>query len=844
MKTHAPPPHPAFHHAGDGQPTDWVAKPYSIILAAVFLFILIFGIALFLGWRHFETTRHNALANDKTTANLLNDLILAQNKATTGILQSYAHRPLFINAVKNKDIKGVHRHLADLKRNADIDLTFVTDTRGILWANFPVLPEAIGKDMSCRDWYKGTSTHWKPYTSNVFKMIVGDKPLAAAVCVPIIDEKERPIGILVTSQRLSYIDDTIERVLFSPYTAVNVIDREGHILYGSAVAYTEKPSTYRHFPIVEAALKGKKQQIEIFDPQQDRGNIYLTVVPVGNIGWSVAIERTKGQIFRSALRYFVEIGVISLLLFLMMVSFLVYQRKFLLLRKEAALLQAEIKLQQGDEKLRVLSTRQEAILAAVPEIIMEVDVNKVYTWANSVGIDFFGEDVIGKEASFYFEGEQDTYYTVNPLFSGAEDTIYLESWQRRRDGQKRLLAWWCRVLKDEKGNVGGALSSAYDITERKQAEEALRESEDRYRKLFENALEGIYQATPEGRFISANPAIARIFGYDSADELLAGITDIKNQLYVNPEDRTEIMRRITADGFLSSYEVQYRRRDGCAIWLSLNARAVKDETGKLVCVEGMAVDITERKLAEEEILKLNQELEQRVFDRTVRLEAVNKEIEAFSYSVSHDLRAPLRSIDGFSQALLEEYREKLDETGKNYLERVRKAAQRMGWLIDDLLKLSRVSRSELQCEAADLSDMVRAILQTTQENSPDRIVDITVQDGIMVPGDPYLLQIALRNLLDNAWKFTGKEARPRIEFGSAVKDGETIYYVRDNGAGFDMAYVDKLFGAFQRLHTTEEFAGTGIGLATVQRIISRHGGRVWAEGEVGKGATFYFTLPS
>ncbi|MFA6411636.1 MAG: PAS domain S-box protein [Syntrophales bacterium] len=844
MKTHDSPSHPAFHHADDGQPNDLMAKPYSIILTAVFLFILILGIALFLGWRHFETTRHNALANDKTTANFLADLILAQNKATTGILQSYAHRPLFIDAVKNKDLAGVHRHLSDLKKNADIDLTFVTDTRGILWANFPLLPEAIGKDLSYRDWYKGISTNWKPYISNVFKLIVGDKPLAVAICVPIIDEKERPVGILATSQRLSFLANALQRAPLSPYTTVNVIDRTGHIIYSNAVAYSEKPTFYRLFPIVEAALKGKKQQIEMNDPPQVQGKSYFTVVSVGNIGWSVTIERTRGDIFRSDIRSFIETGAISFLLFILIVFLLVYLRNISLSKKTAALLEAETKLRQGEEEMRALSSRQEAILAAVPEIIMEVDNNKVYTWANSVGIEFFGEDVIGKEASFYFEGEQDTYYTVYPLFSGTEDTIYLESWQRRRDGQKRLLAWWCRVLNDKEGNVSGALSSAYDITERKQAEEALRESEKKYRDLFENALEGIYQATPEGRFVSANPAIARMFGYDSADELIAGVNDIKSQIYINPEDRTELLRRIAANGFLSSYELQYRRKDGSAIWLSLNIRAVKDETGKLVCLEGTAVDITERKRAEEEILKLNEELEQRVTERTVRLEGANKEIEAFSYSVSHDLRAPLRSIDGFSQALLEEYQEKLDETGKNYLERVRKAAQRMGWLIDDLLKLSRVGRSELQCEAVDLSDMVRAILQTTQQNSPDRTVDITVQDGIIAQGDHYMLQIALRNLLDNAWKFTGKEARPRIEFGSAVKDGKTLYYVRDNGAGFDMAYVDKLFGAFQRLHTTEEFAGTGIGLATVQRIISRHGGRVWAEGETGKGATFYFTLPS
>jgi signal transduction histidine kinase len=236
------------------------------------------------------------------------------------------------------------------------------------------------------------------------------------------------------------------------------------------------------------------------------------------------------------------------------------------------------------------------------------------------------------------------------------------------------------------------------------------------------------------------------------------------------------------------------------------------------------------------------ELEGKVQERTAELEAANKELEAFSYSVSHDLRAPLRGIDGFSQALLEDYGDKLDEKGKQFLNRVRSAAQRMAELIDNLLALSQVTRGELMREQVDLSSLARSVAAQLKQGEPGRDIEFDVSKDVLVEGDPRLLLIVIENLFGNAWKFTSKHSHARVEFGLARENGQTVYYVRDDGAGFDMAYAGKLFGAFQRLHQANEFQGTGIGLATVGRIVSRHGGHVWAEGEVEKGATFSFTL--
>lgn len=256
----------------------------------------------------------------------------------------------------------------------------------------------------------------------------------------------------------------------------------------------------------------------------------------------------------------------------------------------------------------------------------------------------------------------------------------------------------------------------------------------------------------------------------------------------------------------------------------------------------LAQDIDKLARAEKEIQQLNMDLEQRVEERTAQLEAVNQELESFSYSVSHDLRAPLRSIDGFSQALLEDYGDRLDHEGVDHLRRVRRAAQRMGSLIDDILRLARVTRTDMTPRAIDLSALAHEVIEDLHKHKWSARAKPVVQPGLMTYGDAALVRVVLENLIDNAWKYSSKAPVSKIEIGSTRQNGLQVFFVRDNGVGFDMAFVSKLFGAFQRLHTEQEFPGTGIGLTTVQRIVHRHGGRVWAESAPGAGATFYFTF--
>ena len=378
------------------------------------------------------------------------------------------------------------------------------------------------------------------------------------------------------------------------------------------------------------------------------------------------------------------------------------------------------------------------------------------------------------------------------------------------------------------------------VLERKNAEKALQISERRYRELLTNIDEGMAIVDLDELVLFVNDAFADMLGYSQSELVGRNILEIVAETDVPAIlEQTEVRR----NGKSSAYTHQFVRKDGTHRTVRVSAVPSRDDDGLVDGTVAVITDITERIQKDREIQKLNAELSRRVEERTAELAAANKELEAFSYSVSHDLRAPLRTIDGFSQALLEDYSDVLDDTGQDFLRRVRSAATHMGSLIEDILGLSRVTRTEMIRTEVDLSKMVRDIIDDFREVEPDRKVTVNIPEDIQIRCDPRLIKLVLQNLLDNAWKFTSKLPEAQIEFGSQERDGERIIFVKDNGAGFNIEYSDKLFVPFQRLHETEEFEGSGIGLATVQRIINRHGGKVWAESTVNEGSTFYFTIP-
>jgi PAS domain S-box-containing protein len=379
-----------------------------------------------------------------------------------------------------------------------------------------------------------------------------------------------------------------------------------------------------------------------------------------------------------------------------------------------------------------------------------------------------------------------------------------------------------------------------DITERKRAEEALRDSEDRFRSIVESALTGIFVLDDKYHYVYVNDELCRLLRYTREEllnvDFLSTVSDESRALVAD-----RYVRRQRGEAVAPRYEISVRRRDGQMRHAQIGASVIRDVAGR-VRTMGQIVDLTDHKQAEEEIRRLNEQLERRVEERTAQLESANKELESFTYSVSHDLRAPLRAIDGYTRILMEDYAPGLGAEGTRVCSVVSEEARRMSELIDDLLAFSRLGRAEVRAAPIDMAALANAVYADLVTPAEQARIAFQVEPLAAAVGDASLIRQVWANLIGNAIKFSSKRESPVIQIGGSERDGELVYYVRDNGAGFDMQYAGKLFGVFQRLHSSKEFAGTGVGLAIVQQIIHRHGGRVWAESLLDQGATFYFAL--
>ncbi|MCE1255765.1 MAG: PAS domain S-box protein, partial [Anaerolineae bacterium] len=494
------------------------------------------------------------------------------------------------------------------------------------------------------------------------------------------------------------------------------------------------------------------------------------------------------------------------------------------------------------DELRQSEERFSKIFSSSPvgtSLIRAAD--QVFVAINQAALQISGftrEEVLGKTSldlgiNATLEQRQENYRHINQsgMIHNADATL------RRKDGSLRrvLLSAQFLEIKGQKF----ILSQMIDDTERKQALEALSRERENFFKLFYNSPAAmVVSRRSDGQIKTVNDTYTRLIGYSAGE--LVGHTPIDYPLYVNPDERSFILQLLKEKGQIQNYELLIRSRSGeiITVVLSMEPLVYNEED----CLLSALINISDRKLAEQEVQRLNSDLERRVTERTTQLAAANKELEAFAYSVSHDLRAPLRRINGWSQILFEDDYEKLDEQGREYLKTIRSETRRMSALIDDMLRLSQISRIEMAYTRVDMSALARSISDRLINEQTERQVNFVIQPGLTVMGDEKLLEIMLTNLLSNAFKFTSRNSAARIEFGRMQKDDHPTWFVRDNGVGFDMAHAKNLFGPFQRLHSQAEFPGTGVGLATVQRVINRHGGLIWAEAETNVGAVFYFTL--
>jgi PAS domain S-box-containing protein len=500
-------------------------------------------------------------------------------------------------------------------------------------------------------------------------------------------------------------------------------------------------------------------------------------------------------------------------------------------------------LARDEEQLRESEALFQAVLKILPVGLWVADAAGQLVFGNDkgkqiwAGKQFVGIEQYGKYKGYWLDngkplGPHD-WGMARAIEKGEisiEEEIEIECF----DGTRKIIFNSALPLRRSDGSVSGAIGVNQDITERKQAEF----EREQYFKFFNTSTDLMCIADPNGCFKKINPACSQLLGYADTELLAKPFIE-----FVHPDDRQETldeMARQIQRGFSLKFENRYLCKDGSFRWLSWSANFIKDEG----ITYATARDITESKRVEAELRALKDGLEIHVAERTAQLEAANKELESFSYSVSHDLRTPLRAIDGFSRILLDDYADKLDDEGKRLLNVVRDNTSRMGHLIDDILKFSRTSRLEMTFSEVDMEKLAHEVVEELQPAVADGKLQVEIEPIPPATGDRAMMHQVLVNLLSNAIKFSRSREPAVIKVGGFIKDDEAVYFVRDNGAGFDMQYADKLFGVFQRLHAMSDFEGTGIGLAIVKRIITRHGGRVWAQGKVNEGATIYFALPT
>ncbi|MBA4417305.1 MAG: hypothetical protein C0392_05265 [Syntrophus sp. (in: bacteria)] len=771
----------------------WLAKPHSLIVTISVLFFIVFGAGYYIWQQHYDGDLKNLLSSDKTTANLLSGLLSEHQRTTIAILQAYANRPSFIEGVKEKDVAKVLIRLIQLKEsNKKIDIVFVADTKGVLWLGHPFDSAPLNKNFSYRDWFKGVSKEWKPYVSSIYKRLIGTQELAIATCVPVFDKNGQPIGILANPQSVYFLTTIIRQVPLSDYTKVILVDQAGQIIYSSKFSYTGEVSSYPYFPLIQKAIQEHRGLIETEDLKKGDGKSYTTLAPMKDIGWTVIVERTGKDILRANYGHLAAIAAFSFLFFIFLSLSVFYIKKSFLLSETEKLLEMEKTLSEKEERYRTF-------INSTTDIVFLKDEKLRHIIVNDALLDFFGkklEDVIGKtDFELQPEGVAESCSQTDRKALKSETILISEELTGNRIYETRKFP--VRLSEDKVG-VGGYVR---DITERKEAEEKQKKSEEKYRSIFENAVEGIFQTIPEGQFISVNPSFVRMMGYDSPEELIKEITDLSKQVYVNTEDRLSFKKVLEEQGVIPGFETQFYRKNGSKIWVSLTARAVKNEAGKVLYYEGVAEDITSRKQAEES------------------LKSSLREKEILIREIHHRVKNNLSVILG----LLSLQADKI-ETAEQAVAAFQKSRDRiysMALVHQRLYEKTDLSCIDMEHYIYDISSKLKDIY------APDRniIIESNAKDVVLDINTAIPVGLILNELITNAMKYAFPDNREgSVTLSLSLQDTSLCLSVADNGIGLP-----------------EEIRGDTFGMELINLLTSQIDGTLDIQRD--KGTRFTITFP-
>ncbi|WP_438863207.1 PAS domain S-box protein [Neptunicella sp.] len=712
-----------------------------------------------------------------------------------------------------------------------------------------VVPVSQLQDKSKRDYVKQTLSMHKNdvYVSDLTLNIENKKveePIVPVIRVasPIMDQQGQLKGLLILNYLGQDLLDKLRQIPGNHNSALWLVNRHGYWMLGSSVGQEwgfiltgrEQHNFARQQPgLWQTIVNGQREdQLEYQSSTYTYARIDGKNSPLGaNAKTWFIISALPDQRIYTLLEDKVKHNILNFIVFIVLLCLVAVVWANRNLTKQ----RANMEIRRSESKFR-------GLLDSAPDAIIIVD-NKgkiVMTNAHTKNcLGYSKQELAGQTIEYllperfrHHHVQHRNQYSLNPVVR--EMGAGLELFALHKNGKEIPVEISLSPVKT--GNETLIISIVRDVSGRKKIESAKLLAEKRYHNLVDNLPIGVFrcEADTTGTFTEANPSLAKILEADNSQTLFEHCL---SSFFVHPLDWQNLQQNMQQNRPVNTTEYAMVSLTGKFFTANINAVIKQDESGHLY-YEGILEDISVRTAKDKHIKELNRHLKQ----HSLQLEATNKELEAFSYSVSHDLRAPLRAIDGFSQTLLNQYQDKLDEKGNDRLKRISSAAQRMGQLIDALLGLAKVTRTEVDRQQVDLSQMAHDVCNELESHMANKPA-VLIQPDIKANTDPHLIRIVLNNLLGNAWKFSATQAVARIEFGQTIDDSnKPIYFVKDNGIGFDMAYNAKLFTAFQRLHPDETFSGTGIGLATVQRIIHKHGGEIWAESEVGHGCVFYFTI--